>query len=61
MGEFIQIYGKACRFGMASWHPSDPNKKSNAELMLSELNDVLKAADKVHLDLIDFIDDLKKG
>lgn len=54
IGEFIQTYGKAGRFGILNYHPADPSQETNAEAMLRELDDVIKAATSVKVDLTEF-------
>lgn len=41
MGEAIQVISKLKRFGPQSYHPDDPARTSNAELVEQELGDVL--------------------
>ena len=39
-GEVTQINGKIVRFGIDSFKPSDPDKKTNRTKLVEELNDV---------------------
>lgn len=39
-GEVFQINGKIVRFGIDSFKPSDPDKKTNRTKLVEELNDV---------------------
>ena len=41
--ELIHILQKVDRFGWFNYHPDDPAKTSNMELVRREMNDVLKA------------------
>ena len=40
--EVIQIVCKCLRFGWHNWHPEDPKKTPNYDLVLGELNDLEK-------------------
>lgn len=39
-GEVLQINGKIVRFGIDSHKPTDPEKKTNRQKLVEELNDV---------------------
>lgn len=39
-GEVLQVKGKINRFGMDSFKPSDPEKKTNRTKLVEEINDV---------------------
>lgn len=39
-GEIVLIIGKILRHGLQSYHPDDPDKKSNKLLLINELNDL---------------------
>ena len=41
-GEVIQVIGKILRHGYESYHPHDPNKITNRELLMSEIFDMLR-------------------
>lgn len=45
--EVIQIVLKMKRFGPFSYHPNDPEKKSNIQLLSSEVDDVVHALKRI--------------
>jgi hypothetical protein len=51
LGEVLQAIGKSGRFGMHGYHPDDPDKICNAELILRELDDLQAAIAAVRPDL----------
>jgi NTP pyrophosphatase (non-canonical NTP hydrolase) len=52
MGEFLQAYGKAGRFGIDNTYNSG---ETNCEAMLRELRDVCSIAEDVEVDLMNHI------
>lgn len=38
--EVMQVYSKIVRFGYSSYHPNDPNKTTNLELLRNEIRDL---------------------
>lgn len=38
--EIIQIISKIRRFGESSYHPDDPNKRTNVQLLTDEIGDM---------------------
>lgn len=66
-GEVIQVIGKIIRHGYDSWHPSDPDKKTNREHLETELADVGLIINHMHdtedINLLKFTEltKIKKG
>lgn len=57
-GEFLQVKSKIARFGIDSYKPSDPDKKTNRTKLVEEMNDMIavlrliqECADAGELDL----------
>jgi NTP pyrophosphatase (non-canonical NTP hydrolase) len=49
IGELLQAMGKYYRFGKDSFHPDDPDKKTNYESLMGEIDDVQKRLNQFKL------------
>jgi len=47
--EIIQITNKILRHGYDSYHPDDPLRTINSELLQNEINDLLSIVDRMNL------------